>query len=127
MESYHEARLIMTKQIHTADVFDLLSHQAMFDEQTLRKYSDTYYPTKRELYGGRYVDVRTRERICLNQQNVPTERSTQIVFTKPKKEVTKELDQYNYFTIKKDKRYRKDHDIHGLEEYVQPAGELRYV
>lgn len=127
LESYHESRLIMTKQIHTEEVFALLWEQASFDELSLRKYSDTYYPTKRELYGGRYVDLRTRERMCLDQQDTPTERSTQIVFTKPKKEVTKGLDQYNYFTIKKDKRYRKEHDIQGLEQYIQSGDELRYV
>lgn len=73
------------------------------------------------------MDLRTRERMCLDQQDIPTERSTQIVFTKPKKEVTKGLDQYNYFTIKKDKRYRKEHDIQGLEQYIQSGDELRYV
>jgi hypothetical protein len=127
LESYHEARLIMTKSINTAEVFDLLGEHATFDALSMREYNDTYYPTKRELYGGRYVDLRIRERICMDQQDIPTERSTQIVFTKPKKEVTKDLDQYNYFTIKKDKRFRKGHDIQGLDQYIQPTGELRHV
>ncbi len=127
LESYHEARLLMTLPVHTQAIFDLLAQKATFDELSTRKYSDTYYPTKRELYGGRYIDLRMRERICLDQPDVPVDSSTQLVFTKAKKEKIKWLDQYNYFTIKKDKRYRKGHDVTCLEQYMQPTETPRHI
>lgn len=99
-ESYYESRIHMHSFEEAEKIFESLMHEFDIDEKDTWEYNDTYYSPKPMKYlSGRTARVRERTRSNLDE----TLHSWQLLFTKPREYKTKDIEQYRYFPIKKDK------------------------
>lgn len=128
-ESYYESRLFNTKNISTDEILNCLKEPFWLNEFSVRKYEDTYYKTKENMYWWRYTAMRIRKRYCVDEPS-NEQISTQYIFTKPSLMTLEELDELNYFLISKDKRFHIWEVANHLNKWVhiqQPTQSIDFT
>ena len=99
-ESYYESRIHMHSYEEAEKIFESLMKEFSITEKNSREYNDVYYSPKPIKYlSGRTARVRERTRTSIDE----VLHTWQLLFTKPREFKTKNIEQYRYFPIKKDK------------------------
>lgn len=117
LESYEECKMLINSNINECEIFETLQEPFGLWETSKRIYKDTYLSNTKETYSSQKISARIRSRSIDGNTNIKID-STQIVFTKAQQHKTKDIEQYNYFPIKKHKFYRKWHHIDDIEHLI---------
>lgn len=116
-ESYYESRIHMHTYEEAEKIFESLMKEFTIEEKTKREYNDIYYaPTPMKYLWWRTARVRERTRTSVEE----TLHTWQLLFTKPREFKTKNIEQYRYFPIKKDKFAFKASSIEEVSKILSP-------
>ena len=117
LEEYYESRFLISAEKKPVEVLDRLSLEFGLDTTMELDFHDRYFKIDVSHYSGRTPKARLRDRgneemAAKGRPWGAKARSIQVIFTRAVERAPKQIGQYRYFLIKKDKIY---HQLDGSE------------
>jgi hypothetical protein len=103
-ESYYESRFLISSEVDPEDVVKVISEKYELGDSKVWRYQDRYFETCLPEYSNRTPKIRLRRRTRLDKEEEPVQ-TAQVTYTRAAEIAKKEVGQYRYFPIKKDKLY----------------------